>query len=323
LRTYCDPLEGEWSLSWVDPGDLIRIWLEPDKSNGDEENPGPGLPLVNGAVHAWPPPPSVWVEARETYDEIQIDFTIIVGDTRDEKTDTTRTKVTCSPTLPRTQRYYARAAKWAFEIGAQADILTVPATLCGQDQEPSRYSNKSNAMINVERTTCTPRCWAQIGYGRRRLVGSAGIEERRYFETKSEGHDDYAFIPGIPSGVAEYRVYLDNLSGKWYYIINGKVEHSTPPNMWAPWAGRDQLGDFVTWSSEIRYEEDQMVGQPGAPCTFEFCRYTRDDSIVEDAFFIDAELRSDDPEQWIIQLLNPHGDPAESQHIQIWDAVPD
>lgn len=68
-----------WRVAWTDlnPNDPpLAIWLTPDKSDG---NGGLGVPLVNGSETAWPPPESLWLEARRQYDSIGITVTFSDG----------------------------------------------------------------------------------------------------------------------------------------------------------------------------------------------------------------------------------------------------
>ncbi|UCE61688.1 MAG: hypothetical protein JSU63_08050, partial [Phycisphaerales bacterium] len=72
-----------------DPVDPIRVWLDPEKSDGAG---GPGYGVLNGFEHAWPPPESVWVEAIETYDEMDLTFTVSTVGRSTLSIDTIKTK---------------------------------------------------------------------------------------------------------------------------------------------------------------------------------------------------------------------------------------
>jgi hypothetical protein len=84
-----NPATAWWSIWWtdVDPTHpTMKVWLTPDKSDGQG---GAGTPLPNDPYlhHLWPPPASVWAEAQNPFDDVELMFTVSDDGTGTQRTD--------------------------------------------------------------------------------------------------------------------------------------------------------------------------------------------------------------------------------------------
>ena len=290
LSSKCPPVNRStawWSISWGDsPTDpALKVWLTADKSDGQG---GAGTPITNGFHYiSWPPPPSVWLEAVHSYNNIQITLTItdntvpgaVVSQAQTTKTATLVTAAPCTRGRP---RFWIIAKKSGSITGASAAIPTRPhAPLCS-DTLPglpsfANYlgSGISNATVQVVRTynEDTPfeyRIWAQMGYGRHKdplsFYAMDGVFAENVYGTPAEVFRVIYWDPeGVaPEGTHTYEVYQSSpLFGGWTYNLDGFLFWYFDNGVWYY-----NPGTFASWGTELLNWEDRMVGDPTSKCRF-------------------------------------------------------
>ena len=302
LSSSCDPSDPNsawWSLSWpvADPP-LLQVWEDPEKATGLIEN---------DVQYAWPPPPSLWVEAMETF-ELDLTFTISVDDTRAQKKDKVKATVSCT-----FGRKYAHVTKSASATGCSGKIRTRTTTLCGQPNAKSWAS--SNAFAGVTKYVGgQPTKWAQTGHKRHRDSGSTTIQFHRYAETKAgsqpaDYHREFGPAPG--AGTHEYKCYLiSSLFGTWRYEYDGELWHQFTRDGW-----KNETGTAYQWVAEIWNKEDQMNGTATQKCDFTECKYSTNWGAFQNANITTGDLHTDDASEWGIERVS-------STAFNVWDKSP-
>jgi len=278
---YIDAIENPtawWCLSWngvecgsISQTDTIRVWRQPDKSDGNETNPGPGEQIYNGSLYdEWPPPATVWLESLDTYDDMDLTFTIFVSDARTQPSDTVQTSSQCTAApivLPnKVGRYWVEVKKSGSFTGIQAEITTNSQTpLCGESLTPYKNDAASLVWVAIRGDIGYP-LWVQMGYQRQFLNGKSALQvDGVYVELLFGPADADRIVRAIPASMAPgphtYAVIHDQ-SNKWNLLYDGV------PN--------ESLGFFqgpmfpfpteAIISSEILNLEDKMVGIAENPC---------------------------------------------------------
>ncbi|UCE61711.1 MAG: hypothetical protein JSU63_08175, partial [Phycisphaerales bacterium] len=348
LRTACDlsDQDAHWSLSWVDPDGSVLIWPHRDKSNGAGSA---GAPLDNAAEgteppYDWPPPSSVWVEALDTYDQIEITFTIWVNGQRDEKTDKVKSKVTCTPGTPVFQVLALKSVAGATGVSAEVNApLPFPA-LCGSPPaNKPRRTVGSYMYIGVEdfvymyhprsgQQVLAPQKWVQVGYMKRFRPKNGFVESVTYAEvwsgnkypTYDDADPDYHFYKetGIHAESIEYKCYLitPKFAGKWEFYIKrpGEPElfRSLTHDNW-----KDATGNTISYAIETHTKEDERWGTQSAPVKFRQCKYAKNWESLSPVAFVSGDLFKLPPGPnypAVIQLIaNPPG--CQSCEFEAWD----
>ncbi len=288
---YVDDPQGWWMVHWVDPDpdedpttETIKIWADPQKSDGEGNA---GLQVANGVHYAWPPQPSVWVEALEAYDEIVISFTINYDEGRAQETGTIKTSSPCFE-----QTRYAVIRAWSDSIpgitgfaGGSVWLTTsVPPPLCGEP-DAALYAH-SAAWVSVNIDPETPEAtWAQMGYTRSRDE-SPNPYYRRYVETNvGPNFEDWdlVFLGNPGAGDHFYYLQLEPVTGTWTFYFQDPYEVVTIPDPW--WINR--YGNHIGWGAETLNHGDRLVGRTGDHVVFGGPAHVGNDFVWRNAHLLD------------------------------------
>ena len=351
LFVSCDVVDPAawWSLSWngVECGsnpatETIRIWRHPDKSDGDETNPGPGEPIDNACPYygEWPPPDRVWLEAREAYNDIEITFTINYDESREQKSNKVKTRGPCTPSpLGPGGRWYIAAAQQLPPgssdqvTGIAANITTtLPLSLCGGTT--GKVFTHSDVFLNITDlwpNTNPPRArqWVQFGYTTERSKSNSGgvvYKSGVYYESvwdaglPSKDRDFDIDTTLTTTGSPRYTIYsVDEIQGEWIFNFRDSTGHFTEVFSFAHWRWAYNAGEFADFQSEIAHKENQVPGTVQSPCVFSDCVWAKNWGSATPTNFLAQQIRFFPPNppagQWGYSLLSPTS-------FQMWDEIP-
>jgi len=336
---YVDDPQAWWMMSWTDPDpdgdpatDTIKIWADPQKSDG---NGNPGNPVVNDVHYTWPPQPSVWVEALEAFDEIEISFTINYDEGRAQKTGTVKAKVTCTPGR---QSVNAQILYPEIVTGISGVITSRTTVLCNEAEAGNpKHAAGSAAWVGVvlldlndpQRKALK---WAQMGYSRRMhpdappYPPAPNPTQAKYAETRSGSAPttdpssfDIKYVNGYDSGAHEFKCILTVATGQWMYYYDNVLFHASPPATHAGWV--TTKGNSVMWTAEIWNLQDRLVGVDQNRCVFSDCKHRFYSANLEPAELFQVNITTPDADEWGIELVDTVGNPPKSDKFQVWDKV--
>jgi hypothetical protein len=180
-----------------------------------------------------------------------------------------------SPCVPNPGRGYSGARKAVDNLISFSARITTQQTILPCEPNAT-FSAHSVAWVGV--TTADISKWAQMGYARHRLSGSAIVGFHRYCEVCADWEAlqdgdmtvyDRSWF-SAPVAVAQtYQGQLNQSNRRWEFTCDGAALHH-----WANvnWIG--ETGERVDYTAEIIDLNSRMLGTLHNRCRFEHCRYS-------------------------------------------------
>ena len=214
-------------------------------------------------------------------------------------------------TCTHTSRKYANGKVTTADlIGAKATIKARYGKVCCEGTTTTSTAYKV-AWAGVTKPEGT-MVWAQTGFGRERNSGSATIKNYRYWEVNGSSYNVFYDVTNPPAeGSAHtYQCEVDNSTGKWTFVFDGK---SWATHTDAGW--KAITGSRADYTGEIFNEDDDMPGTAADKCTFRDCKKKSTGGAYVDAGLTTANVGSSDSTQWGASRISSTG-------MDIWDKNP-
>jgi hypothetical protein len=342
LTAACDGVLPEfawWSLSWDDdPPVPIQVWRYPDKSD-DGDGDWPGDPIVNGQQYdEWAPPDTVWLEAFDTFGDLEMTFTFDQGtallgrfaDAGSTKSD--KAKAGTGPCKNRgaSKRYHIVAKKqnnMITRVSANIDLkVQEPCSpLCPEPCKLWQIPGNSAMFVVVVRKDSLhqgKKLWASMGYARRKRRFSNTVKSGQYAEmshkwsTGAESDTEFSWL-GEPPTPGPYKYQVSRRpDGKWEFTTNTSGLDQVVRISDNTWPDPDLRGSEVHWSTELLNVEDRLCGTSSQRCEFTQCEYDVNGMLVPNdplaAFEIVHDPLTPGDNEWGIQWVN-------GTSFKVWD----